>query len=88
MEDLKTNNEIIERLAKIEVKIDDIKAIKNNVDKHAIEITEIKTITQNQQKEIDKLSEGNTWLKRAVAGAIITAVVGVIFVFIKLGLGV
>ena len=88
MEDLKTNNEIIERLAKIEVKIDDIKAIKNNVDKHAIEIAEIKTITQNQQKEIDKLSEGNTWLKRAVAGAIITAVVGVIFVFIKLGLGV
>lgn len=88
MEDLKTNNEIIERLAKIEVKIDDIKAIKNNVDKHAIEITEIKTITQNQQKEIDNLSEGNTWLKRAVAGAIITAVVGVIFVFIKLGLGV
>ena len=88
MEDLKTNNEIIERLAKIEVKIDDIKAIKNNVDKHAVEIAEIKTITQNQQKEIDKLNEGNTWLKRAVTSSIITAVVGVIFVFIKLGIGV
>ena len=83
----KTYTEIIERLAKIEVKIDDIKSLKENIDKHSVEITEIKSSIENQQKEIDEINESNNWLKRAVIGAVITAIVGVVFCFIKIGVG-
>lgn len=85
MED-KTFAEIVERLAKIEVKIDDLKTVKEKVDKHDVALTEIKTINDNQQKEIDAIKENNKWISRAVVGAVITAIVGVIFCFIKLGL--
>lgn len=84
----KTYTEIIERLAKIEVKIDDIKGLKENIDKHSVEITEIKSSLENQQKEIDEINESNKWLKRAVIGAVITASVGIIFCFVKIFLGI
>ena len=87
MED-KTYIEIIERLTKIEVKIDDIKRLKDDLNHHAVEITEIKASLENQQKEIKEIKENNQWLRRAVIGAIVTATIGVIFCFIKLGLGI
>ena len=87
MED-KTYIEIIERLTKIEVKIDDIKRLKDDLNHHSVEITEIKSTLENQQKEIKEIKENNQWLKRAVVGALITATIGVIFCFVKLGLGV
>lgn len=86
--DDKIYSEIIERLAKIEVKIDDIKSVKENLDKHSIELTELKSNVESIQKEINKINENNVWLKRAVIGAIITASVGLIFAIIKIGIGI
>lgn len=87
MED-KTYTEIIERLAKIEVKIDDFKGLREGLDRHSVELTEIKGSLENQQKEIEEMRESNKWLRRAFIGALITATVGIVFCFIKIGLGV
>ena len=80
--------EVLTRLAVIENKLDDYKDIKNktdNTDKKAIQneqdIKELK-------KEVSEIKDNNKWAFRTSIGAIITAVVGLVFVFIKIGLGV
>lgn len=87
--------EILERLTKIETKIDSYSdAKKKTYDnekeiiklKGDIEILEKENSVQN--KEIAELKEKNKWLFRTTAGAVITGLVGIIIAFVSAGVGV
>ncbi len=75
--------QIIERLAKIEVKIDDIKGLQKKVDEHDKEIVSLKEQNNIQQKQIDELrqkeKDNAKWIWGIVAsviGAIILGLLG------------
>lgn len=87
--------EILERLTKIETKIDSYSdAKKKTYDnekeiiklKGDIEILEKENSVQN--KEIAELKEKNKWLFRTTAGAVITGLVGIIIALVSAGVGV
>lgn len=80
--------DIIEKLAKIEVKIDDIGKMKDTIEKQGKDIVSIKSTQINQQKIIDEMKADSLWLKRAVIGAVITAVAGILVIIFKIGLGI
>lgn len=69
--------EVLERLAKIESKIDDYKTFKDK--------TETAFVTSKQNtKELEELKDKLKWITRTIAGAIITVVIGAIVFVIKM----
>lgn len=77
----KFETEVLSRLAVIESKLDGYKEIKKiTYDNEAR--------TVKNEEDIKELQDKLTWLSRTTAGAIITGVVGIVFIFIKIGLGV
>lgn len=73
--------EVLTRLTAIETKLDDYKGIK--------EKTEVAYTTSLQNKiDISKIQDTNKWLFRTSVGACITSLIGLAFLFIKLGIGV
>lgn len=86
-------SEIVQRLTRIEVKIEEIVAVKKDIkdltdttDDMKKDIIELKTKDEQQRKELDEIRDNSKWISRAVIGAIITSAVAVIFTLIKLGL--
>ena len=73
--------EVLTRLAVIESKLDDYKEIKDKSDKAY-------NLAMDNQKEIDELKEKNKWLSRTLIGAILTALVSIVFIYIQIGLGI
>lgn len=75
--------EVLDRLMRLETKIDlqDYKGISEKVDN-----TELKC-SQNE-RDINEIKDKLRWITRTTTAAIITALVGLVFVFIKMGLGV
>lgn len=73
--------EVLTRLAVIESKLDDYKDIKDKAEKAY-------TISLDNQKDIDELKDKNKWLNRTLIGAIIAGVIGIIFIYLKIGLGI
>lgn len=73
--------EVLTRLAVIESKLDGYKDLKK--------IT-YEADNRSKQNEIDikELQDKQKWLSRTIAGAIITGIVGIVFIFIKIGMGV
>ena len=73
--------EVIERLTKIESKLDGYK-----------EIERISRESDNRSKQnerrIDTLEDRNKWLARVAVGAIIGEIIGVGFMLVQMGLGV
>lgn len=69
--------EVLERLAKIESKIDDYKTFKDKTE------TAFATSKQNT-KELEELKDKLKWITRTIAGAIITVVIGAIVFVIKM----
>ena len=69
------------KLTRIEEKLNDYKEVKEN-SRVAYELS------KSNKEEIDEIKEKYKWFTRAIAGAVITALVGLLFVYIKLGLGV
>lgn len=57
-------NEFIERLARIEVKIDNIEKIKDDVEQLKRENVSVKSQVESQDKEIKALKDTNKWLVR------------------------
>ena len=77
----KFETEVLSRLAVIESKLDGYKEIKKiTYDNEAR--------TVKNEEDIKELQDKLTWLSRTTVGAIITGVVGIVFIFIKIGLGV
>lgn len=72
--------EVLTRLAVIESKLDDYKDIKDKVDKAY-------SISLDNEKEINELKDKSRWLSRTLIGAILTAIVSIVFIYLKIGLG-
>lgn len=73
--------EVLTRLAVIESKLDDYQNIKDKAE------TAYTTSAQNRD-DIKKIQDNNKWLFRTAVGAVITSVIALVFLFIKLGIGV
>lgn len=73
--------EVLTRLAVIESKLDGYQNIKEKSE-------EAYTISKQNKEDIKEMQDTNKWLWRTTVGACITSVVGIIFIFIKTGMGV
>lgn len=87
--------EILERLTKIETKIDSYSDAKKKTYDNEKEIIKLKgdiEVLENengvQNREIAELKEKNKWLFRTTAGAVITGLVGIIIALVSAGVGV
>ncbi len=73
--------EVLTRLAVIESKLDGYKEVKSIA-------YEANTRSKENECEIKELKDKNKWLSRTIIGAIIGEVVAIIFLIVKIGLGV
>lgn len=80
--------EVLDRLTKIEVKLDSFDAAKKKTYQNENEIIQLQEEAKSLLKCVGDLEDSNKWLSRTIVAAIITAVVGFIFVFIRMGAGV
>lgn len=71
--------EVLDRLTKIETKIDDYKEIKKDT------ATALVTSKENE-KEILEIQDKIKWISRTITGAILTGIVGIVFILIKMGM--
>lgn len=83
MEKNSFEREVLDRLMRLETKIDlqDYKGISEKVDN-------AETKCLQNERDINEIKDKLKWITRTTAAAIITALVGLVFVFIKIGLGV
>lgn len=86
--------EILERLTKIEAKLDGYNDAKRKTYENEKELIKLKADVEALKKdngiqnaEIADLKDKNKWLFRTVAGAIITGLVGICIAFISMGVG-
>lgn len=79
--------EVLDRLTKIEVKLDNYDKLKEQVYENQRSIIKLLEKQDQQQVQIDELEDRNKWLARAIAGACITAFIGLVVVLIKAGAG-
>jgi chromosome segregation ATPase len=73
--------EVLERLTKIETKLDDYTSIREKTE-------EAYSLSKENDKEIEEIKEKIKWITRTIAGAIISGAIGIIFILIQLGIGV
>lgn len=78
---MENNIEVIERLTRIEQKLDDYKEVKD-ISRDA------DSRSKQNEKRITDLEDRNKWLGRTMIGAIICEIVGLGFLIFKFGLGV
>ena len=80
--------EVLDRLTKIEVKLDSYDKIKDQTYENQRCIIKLIERDEQQQKEINEMIDRNKWMARALGAAIITAGVGLLVAFIKIGVGI
>lgn len=73
--------EVLTRLAVIESKLDGYQNIKEKAE-------ESYTISKQNKEDIKDMQDNNKWLWRTAVGSIITSTIGLVFLFIKTGVGV
>ena len=73
--------EVLTRLTKIETKLDDYSRMRDKTEMAFSQSAE-------NEKEIGELKEKIKWISRTIAGAIITGLIGILFLFIKIGAGI
>lgn len=73
--------EVLTQLAVINSKLDGYSEIKKTV-------YETETTSKENREDIKELQDKFKWLSQTTAGAIITGVVGIVFIFVKMGMGV
>lgn len=93
----KENNvmqEVIERLIKIEAKLDGYNDAKRKTYENEKEIIKLKGDIEMLQKDnsiqnmgIAELKEKNKWLFRTTAGAVITGLIGILVALVNVGIG-
>lgn len=69
--------EVLDRLTKIETKLDDYNRIKEKTD-------EAHNLSKENGKEIEEIKDKIRWLSRTITASIITIVIGAIVAFIKM----
>lgn len=80
--------EVLDRLTKIEAKLDSFDAAKKKTYDNENEIIRLTGDIDGMKERIGQLEDSNKWLARTLAAAIITVVVGVVFVLIRMGAGI
>ena len=80
--------EVLDRLTKIEAKLDSFDAAKKKTYDNENEIIRLTGDIDGMKERIGQLEDSNKWLARTLAAAIITAVVGVVFVLIRMSAGI
>lgn len=87
--------EILERLTKIEAKLDGYNDAKRKTYDNEKELIKLKADVAALEKdngiqnaEIMELKDKNKWMFRTTAGALITGLIGILIAFISMGLGV
>lgn len=68
--------EVLERLTKIETKLDDYTSIRNKTE-------EAYTLSKGNKNDINDINDKIKWISRTITGAIITGVIGIIFIYIQ-----
>lgn len=68
--------QVLTRLAVIESKIDDYKAIKDKTN-------EAYNTSMKNKDDINEINDKIKWISRTVAGAIITGIIGIVIAFIN-----
>lgn len=80
--------EVLDRLKTIEVKLDSYEKIKEQVYENQRVNLILSDRTNQQQKEIDEIRERNKYYARTAIAALITGGIAIVFLFIKMGMGV
>ena len=80
--------EVLDRLTKIEAKLDSFDAAKKKTYDNENDIIRLNGDVEGLKERVNQLEDSNKWLARTLAAAIITAVVGVVFVLIRMGAGI
>lgn len=73
--------EVLDRLTKIETKIDDYKEIKRDT-------ASALALSKENEKEITDIQDKLKWITRTVVGAIITGIIGIVILLIQMGAGI
>ena len=68
--------EVLERLAKIETKLDDYNGIKSKADDSYV-------LSKENEKEIEELKDKIKWITRTLVSAIITGVITLLVAYLK-----
>lgn len=80
--------EVLDRLTKIEAKLDSFDAAKKKTYDNENDIIRLNGDVDGLKERVSQLEESNKWLIRTLAAAIITAIVGVVVVLIRMGAGI
>lgn len=80
--------EVLDRLTKIEAKLDSFDAAKKKTYDNENDIIRLNGDVDGLKERVNQLEDSNKWLARTLAAAIITAVVGVVVVLIRTGAGI
>ena len=78
MPDNSFEREVLDRLIKIEAKLESWDNSKKQIYDNQKEIIHLQEQTEQQQRDIDELRDRNKWLGRTTAGAAISAVVSAV----------
>lgn len=79
--------EVLDRLIKIEEKLDGYNNAKIKTYENEKEILRIKSDLEDVQKTVADLTESNKWLFRTVVAAIIVAAIGLLTTIVRTGFG-
>ena len=79
--------EVLDRLTKIEVKLDSFDAAKKKTYDNENDIIRLKDEVKNQGDRIVKMEDSNKWLHRTTAGAVIASLVAIVFALVQAGIG-
>lgn len=89
--DANKETEIIERLARLETKLDtfttDISLCTNIGNDNKNKITLIENKLENQAVELRRLQDRNLWLARTSIGAVISSIGSIAVMFLKIAVG-
>ncbi len=80
--------QVMERLIKIEDKLDGYVEFKKRFYEAERQIGRAADDLKDAEKRIDNLEQRNQWLSRTVTAAVITSLIGIVFCFVKLGMGI
>lgn len=77
--DKEFEKEILERLIRIETKIDDYESTKTKVE-------EARSKAYSNERRINDIEDKLKWISRTTVGAIITGAIAIVYAILKLGL--
>ena len=72
--------EVLERLTKIETKLDDYGNMREKTE-------DAYSLSKENEKDIKEINDKIKWLSRTIAGAIIAGIIGIVFVILQNNMG-